>query len=218
LRTATNLLSAYVGRDAGERILAGRILKGDTETIRAVIWFSDLRGFTAMAGSMEPAVVIRLLNDLFDCPSAAIARRGGEELKFMGDGLLAIFPFEASGPTVSDLCDAALDAATNAFDALERFNADRRGRGDASIRFGVALHLGDVAYGNIGGSGRLDFTCIGAAVNLASRLEGLTEGLGRLVVLSDEFARLTSRPIEPLGSFELKGVPESQRVWAPPPR
>ncbi len=215
LRTATNLLDTYVGRNAGERILAGRILRGDTETIRATIWLSDLRGFTSIAGSLEPGAVIRVLNDLFDCQVPAIERHGGEVLKFMGDGLLAIFPIEASGAAMARLCDAALDAATDAFAGLERLNVIRRGRGEAPIRFGLALHVGDVAYGNIGGSGRLDFTCIGAAVNVAARLEGLTERLGQPIVLSDAFAQLTSRPVEPLGSFTLKGVAEAQRAWAP---
>ena len=195
--------------------MAGRILRGDIETIRAVIWFSDLRGFTAIAGSMEPAAVMGILNDLFDCQVPAIERRGGEVLKFMGDGLLAIFPIEEQSRPVRELCDLALEAVADAFGALERLNTTRSERGDAAIRFGLALHLGDVAYGNIGGSGRLDFTCIGTAVNVASRLEGLTERLGRPVVLSDEFARLTSRHVEPLGTHELRGVAELQRVWAP---
>jgi adenylate cyclase len=214
-RTATNLLNTYVGRDAGERILAGRIQRGDIETLRAVIWFSDLRGFTALAGSIAPLGLIRVLNDLFECQIPPIERRGGEVLKFMGDGLLAIFGIEERGPTPAELCDAALAAAAEAFGELATLNAARGARGEPPIQFGLALHVGDIAYGNIGGSGRLDFTCIGPAVNLAARLEGLTGKLGRRLVVSREFASTTSMPVEELGTFDLKGIADAQRVFAP---
>jgi adenylate cyclase len=214
-RTAANLLDTYVGHNAGSRILAGQILRGDTETLRAVLWFSDLRGFTSMSASLLPGELIRVLNDLFDCQVPAIERHGGEVLKFMGDGLLAILPVEGTNRTPRDTCDAALAAADEAFAALARLNARRGGRGSAPIEFGLALHVGEVAYGNIGGSGRLDFTCIGPAVNLAARLESLTGRLHRTVVASVEFARLTTRPLESLGLFELRGVPEPTEVFAP---
>ena len=214
-RTAENLLNTYVGRNAGERIMAGNIHRGDTDTIRAVIWFSDLRGFTALAGTMPAGALIRVLNDLFECQVPAIERFGGEVLKFMGDGLLAIFPLEGGSKSPPDLCDAALDAVNAAFGALESLNRARSSRAVNPIHFGLALHVGDVAYGNIGGAGRLDFTCIGPAVNLASRLEGLTSKLGRNVVLSRDFARLTTRAVESVGTFELKGVADPEDVFAP---
>jgi adenylate cyclase len=214
-RTAANLLNTYVGRNAGERIMAGHIQRGDTDTIRALVWFSDLRGFTALTDTMAPGAVIRMLNELFECQVAAIEQRGGEVLKFIGDGLLAIFPLEAAGRPPSELCDMALAAADEAFAALATLNGTRAARGDDPIRFGLALHLGDVAYGNIGGAGRLDFTCIGPAINLAARLEGLTGRLDRTVVLSHDFAKLTTRPVVSLGTFELKGVAEPQEVFAP---
>lgn len=211
-RTASNLLSTYVGRNAGERVLSGRIFKGDIETVRAVIWFSDLRGFTAMSARMTSRETIDTLNELFDCQVPAIEGHGGEVLKFIGDGLLAIFPL-ASDAELASCAASALVAADEAFAALAAKN-------DASnkppLRFGLALHVGEVAYGNIGGSSRLDFTAIGRAVNLAARLEGLTARLGRPVVLSDELARHVARPLDDLGVFELKGVPEPQRVLAPP--
>lgn len=214
-RTAANLLSTYVGRNAGERIMAGHIVRGDTDSIRAVLWFSDLRGFTALAASVQPVTLIGALNDLFECQVTAIERHGGEVLKFMGDGMLAIFPIEGGGRAPGELCDAALAAAGDAFAAIAALNERRRGRGDPPLRVGVSLHTGDVAYGNIGGAGRLDFTAIGPAVNVASRLEGLTARLGRPVVVSDAFARLTSRKMIDLGAFELKGVAEPQSVFAP---
>ncbi|MSP92051.1 MAG: adenylate/guanylate cyclase domain-containing protein [Myxococcales bacterium] len=211
-RTAANLLNTYVGHDAGERILQGRIQRGDTDSLRAVLWFSDLRGFTAMSATLEPRDIIRVLNDLFDCQVPAIERRGGQVLKFIGDGLLAIFPLDATGPA-GPQCDAALDAAVEAFAALDVFNMTRTAAGMAPIRFGLALHVGEVAYGNIGGSNRLDFTCIGPAVNLAARLEGLTSGLGKHLVASAEFAKQTSRLSTMVGAFELKGVAQPVEVF-----
>lgn len=210
-RTATNLLDTYVGHGAGGRILAGKILRGDTETLRAVIWFSDLRGFTALSSQVEPREIIQVLNQLFDCQVPAIEKRGGEVLKFIGDGLLAILPLQ--GEANQGQCDAMLEAADEAFLALAAHNAQVPK--ERAIRFGLALHVGEVAYGNIGGASRLDFTCIGPAVNLAARLEGLTGKLHRDVVLSAEFARHTTRPLEPLGTFELKGVPGPQQAFCP---
>ncbi len=213
-RIATNLLNTYVGHNAGERILAGKIHLGDTETIHAVIWFSDLRGFTALSGSIDPDALIRTLNDVFSCQVTAIQRHGGEVLKFIGDGLLAIFPTGDSTDRGS-ICSRALDAATDAFKALEAVNASRIERGDRAVRFGLALHIGDIAYGNIGGAGRLDFTCIGTAVNLAARLEGLTGQLKRDIVVSSAFAALTKSPMETIGTFTLKGVTKPEVVFAP---
>lgn len=213
-RTAANLLNTYVGHDAGERILAGKIRRGDTDAMQAVLWFSDLRGFTALSEQLTPADLIRVLNELFDCQVPVIERHGGEVLKFMGDGLLAIFPLAPDvAPTA--VCDTALAAAHEALDELATLNARRAELGAAPIRFGLALHVGEVAYGNIGGSGRLDFTCIGPAVNLASRLEGLTGKLGRSPLLSAEVARLVSADVEHVGTYELKGVAHEVDVYAP---
>lgn len=215
-RTAVNLLNTYVGRNAGERIIAGKIHRGDTDSIRAVVWFSDLRGFTALASTIPPNALIRVLNDVFECQVAAIEKRGGEVLKFIGDGLFAIFPIEGTDKTPGQLCDCALEAADDAFQRLRALNVTRAGRGEAPIRFGLALHLGEIAYGNIGSAGRLDFTCIGPAVNVAARLEGLTGKLERPLVVSADFAKLASRAMASLGSFELKGVTGTQEVLAPP--
>lgn len=208
-RVATNLLDTYVGRKCGERILAGRIFKGDIEAIQAVLWFSDLRGFTEVAARQTARETIDMLGELFECQVPAIEARGGEVLKFIGDGLLAIFPFAGEAGAA---CEAALAATELAFAALARRNEVAA----APIRFGLALHVGEVAYGNIGGGSRLDFTAIGSAVNLAARLEGLTARLGRALVVSEEFAASAARPFELLGEFELKGVAGPRRVFAPP--
>jgi adenylate cyclase len=204
-RTASTLLSTYVGRNSGDRILAGRIQKGDFETVRAVIWFSDLRGFTEMSSRASPREVIDTLNQIFECQVPAIEKRGGEVLKFMGDGLLAIFPFtDAVDPAKT--ADLALEAADEALAAVAEL---------APLRIGLALHVGELAYGNIGGSNRLDFTAIGATVNVAARLEGLTSKLGRPLIMSEDFARMTTRATDDLGAFELKGVPTPVRGFAP---
>jgi len=209
-RTAASLLTTYVGRNAGERILAGRIVRGDIETLRAVIWFSDLRGFTEMSARLPPAEIIETINQVFECQVPAIEQRGGEVLKFIGDGMLAIFPVdETSTPALRTA--AALEAADQAFAALAALNTTRT----AALQFGLALHLGEIAYGNIGSSNRLDFTVIGSAVNLAARLEGLTGKLGRPLLLSEALAAHATRPLDELGAFELKGVPGKQRVYAP---
>ena len=191
-RTAINLLDTYVGNAAGARILAGRIRRGFTETIRAVIWLSDMRGFTALADHIDPAALIALLNRYFDCQVPAILAHGGEVLKFMGDGLLAIFPLGAESDPAS-VCQAALAAAAETRAAVAALGDWPRLAPSAGPRFGLALHVGELLYGNIGGGRRLDFTCIGPAVNLAARLEGLASRLGRTTLLSADFARHCGR-------------------------
>ena len=169
-RTAVNLLSTYVGRHAGERILAGRIRRGHTESINAALWLSDLRGFTTLADKLPPGELIELLNRYFDYQVPAIAAHGGEVLKFMGDGLLAIFPIGESR-AVEAVCAGALAAVRETVKAVERLRAQAATPADREFRFAIELHVGDVLYGNIGGRERLDFTCIGPAVNLAARME-----------------------------------------------
>jgi adenylate cyclase len=213
-RTATALLDAYVGRDAGERILRGQIRRGHTESIRCVIWFSDLRGFTSMSGGAAPSAIIDVLNRVFDCQVPAVERHGGEVLKFMGDGMLAIFPVDDARPAAA-VCAQALAATSDAFAALDALNGERATAGDPPLAFGVSLHLGDVAYGNIGGAVRLDFTAIGPAVNLAARIEGLTARLGKRLLVSDAFARASTTPLRTVGTFELKGVAGAATVHEP---
>lgn len=214
MRTAVNLLNAYVGNDAGDRILKGHIQRGDTELIRCVIWFSDLRGFTSMSGERQPKEIISILNEFFECQVPAIEQGGGQVLKFIGDGLLAMFPVDAKRDA-KIAGDAAVRATTSAFAALAKLNELRRKRGDADLAFGVALHLGEVAYGNIGGASRLDFTAIGPAVNLASRIEGMTGKLGKPVLLSATVAKEVTLPTRSVGSFELKGITGPAELFEP---
>lgn len=214
MRTAVNLLNTYVGREAGERILKGRITLGDTELIRCVIWFSDLRGFTSLSGERTPKEIIGVLNAVFDCQVSAIEANGGQVLKFIGDGMLAIFPLDEK-VAAKAAGEKALDATRKAYAELDALNARRAAQGEGALRFGVALHVGEVGYGNIGGANRLDFTAIGPAVNLASRIEGLTGKLDKRVLVSAELAGVLDSPMRSVGEFELKGVAKPQAVFEP---
>jgi adenylate cyclase len=211
-RTATNLLDTYVGRHAGERILQGRIRRGDIERIEAVIMLTDLRDFTSLSDQLPGDRVIGLLNSYFDGMVPSIERHGGEVLKFIGDGLLAIFAV-AGDPAAA--CEAALAAAGEARAGIASSNAERREAGEPILRYGMALHLGDVLYGNIGSAGRLDFTAIGPAVNLTARLETLARDLGRDLVVSAGFASHNPEMLGSLGTFRLRGFREPQEVFAP---
>ena len=205
-RMASTLLDTYVGHDAGERILAGHIRRGDIEEIHAAIWLSDMRGFTALADGLPPRVLIDLLNRYFDCQVPVILDHGAEVLKFMGDGLLAIF---AIAGDETEVCQRALVAARQ----VQTNIAELAGSAMPGLRFGLALHIGDVLYGNIGSGNRLDFTCIGPAVNFAARLEKLTGQLRRTIVASEEFARHCPGEFAALGEFTLPGFSAAQSVF-----
>src|SRR3989440_3486404 len=213
-RTATVLLQTYIGANAGERILNGQIRRGHSEAIDAAIWLSDMRGFTAAADRLEPEVVIDLLNRYFDCQVPAILEARGEVLKFMGDGLLAIFPIDGGDPV--PVCERALAAAFAARERISLLKAPAGPAGGDGVRFGLALHVGQVLYGNIGGGNRLDFTCIGPAVNLAARLEKLAGKLGRTIVASGDFAVPCPRALAPIGEFEVAGFRAAQTGFGAP--
>jgi len=211
-RTAEMLLDTYVGNRAGARILGGQIRRGHNDTMQAAIWLSDLRGFTALSDRLPAETVVEILNHYFDCQVAAIRGHGGEVLKFMGDGLLAVFPIDEYIGDATHVCSRVLEAAREsrasvdalAFpvgDVIERF------------RFGVALHVGNILYGNIGGGNRLDFTCIGPAINLAARLEKIAGRLGRTVVVSEGFAKACEHDWRNLGDFPIAGFSKAQRVY-----
>jgi len=211
-REAANLLDAYVGHGAGERILNGQIRRGDTEEVHAAIWLSDMRGFTASADRLPLRELIDLLNRYFDCQVPLILDAGGEVLKFMGDGLLAIFPFAAKDGADS-VCRRAFSAALAARERISRMTAPPGYAGGDGVHFGVALHVGQILYGNIGGGNRLDFTCIGPAVNLAARLEKLAARLRRAIIASSDFALHCPDGLLPLGEFELAGFSAAQTIF-----
>ena len=211
-RMAASLLDTYVGNRAGERIMGGQIRRGHTETMNAAIWLSDLRGFTSLSDRVPAETVVDVLNNYFDCQVTAIRNHGGEVLKYMGDGLLAVFPIDEYVGDERQVCSRVLEAAQESRasvadlrypigDAIERF------------RFGVALHVGRILYGNIGGGNRLDFTCIGPAVNLAARLEKIASQLGRTVVASEGFAGICGGGWSDLGEFPVAGFSKAARVY-----
>ena len=206
-RTASILLDTYVGNNAGSRILAGQIRRGDTDAIRAAIWLSDMRGFTSLADRLPPQTLVDMLNRYFDRQVPAIVKHGGEVLKFMGDGLLASFPI-IGDEHARQVCDNALAAAHEARAAIASSSSV-----EGDVRFGLALHVGEVLYGNIGSGNRLDFTCIGPAVNLAARIEKLTGELDRTILASEEFERDCSSRFVPVGEFELRGFGLARTVF-----
>jgi adenylate cyclase len=211
-RTASILLDTYVGNRAGERILGGQIRRGHTDTMHAAIWLSDLRGFTALSDRLPAETVVDILNRYFDCQVDAIRAHGGEVLKFMGDGLLAVFPIAERDGNTHQVCSRVLEAAR---ESRAGVGAMAYPHGDTveRFRFGVALHVGKILYGNIGGGNRLDFTCIGPAVNLAARLEKIAGRLNRTIVASTAFAEICSSGWTDLGEFPISGFSKAARVY-----
>ncbi|WP_375305519.1 adenylate/guanylate cyclase domain-containing protein [Bradyrhizobium sp. A11] len=210
-RLARTLLETYVGSHAGELILAGAIRRGTGTTVRAAIMICDLRDFTKISDNWPRDDVIDLLNDYFDAMSEPIARHGGEILKFIGDGLLAIFPLQDP-----NACANLLHAVTEARQAMIALNERNNATGRAPLNYGIGVHVGDVMYGNIGSASRLDFTVIGPAVNMASRLEALTKQLGRKVLLSRDFAELVQPKfeLEHVGKHEVRGFSDPIELFA----
>jgi len=210
-QTAATLLATYLGRRSGTRVLAGAVQRGDGETIHAVLWYSDLRGFTALSESLPRDRVIALLNAHFERLAAPIKAFGGEVLKFMGDGLLAIFPTDQGG--AAQACERALRAARGARAGMAALNGERMAAGESPLDFGLALHLGDVMHGNIGAPDRLDFTVIGPAVNFTSRLEALCKDLERPLLISAAFAAACLEDLAPIGSYPLPGIIQPAEVF-----
>ena len=202
--TLSAALEAYLGRRSAARVLAGPLRRGVGETIEAALLFADLRGFTALSESSPPTAVISALDAWFDRIAGSVHAFGGEVLKFMGDGVLAIFP--VIGGSLANACDAALKAVAAAQSGMAHLDEARRRDGLTPLPFGVALHLGEMLWGNIGAADRLDFTAIGPAVNLVSRLEGLCRPLDRAVLISGAFAAATPVPLVALGTHALRGI------------
>jgi adenylate cyclase len=211
---AVNLLDTYVGPEAGRRILNGEIRRGMLEVIRAVIFYADLRGFTASTDRLARERVVEMLNAYFDCLVPTIDAFGGQVLKFLGDGLLATFPL--NGRPAAEVCELALDAAAKTLGEVRALGAERTRAEQPIMDLDLVLHLGDVYYGNVGSTDRLDFTVIGPAVNVASRLQTLTKELRRQVLLSAPFAFNCSCGAEflaSLGRYPLRGVDEPLEVF-----
>ena len=213
-RIASNILIAYLGSNAGPKVLAGQIRRGTGEEITAVLWSSDLRGFTERSDRLAGIQVIAMLNALFDAQAKSIVGHGGEILKFIGDGLLAIFPIK-SADMAAAAASNALTAAMQAVEVARNLTSDPSLPGEPPLEIVVALHVGTAIYGNIGAADRLDFTVIGPAVNLVSRIETVAKALNRPIVVSGDFARTYGKPLEPLGRHELRGLATPHDLFAP---
>ena len=219
LRISDNALNAYLGFGAATKVLNGSIKRGAGESIHAVIWVSDLRGFTDLSDRLSGSDMLALLNAYFEVMAGAVLAHGGEVLKFIGDGLLAVFPLPAFGQA-GDVARAALAAARAATAGLDALNSDPPGTlaatdGWRPLRAGIALHEGEVFFGNIGAPERLDFTVIGSAVNEASRVEGLQKTLGRGILVTDAVARHLDVALDFLGEHRLRGVAAPLSIYAP---
>jgi adenylate cyclase len=215
-RLAVNVLDTYVGRDAGARILSGDIRRGTGATLHAVLWYCDLRGFTSLADRLPLADLIGLLNGYFEIMGGAVQTRGGEILKFIGDAMLAIYPLadgEEGEAQIRVKVNDALDAAMDAIKEMELRNRELQAWGLPVLKAGIALHVGDVMYGNIGAPDRLDFTVIGPAVNLVSRIQGLSSELQRPVLTSQAFAALCAERLVSAGHHPVKGLKDPIQVF-----
>jgi len=213
-RTALGLLDTFVGPRISERILAGQVKRGDGDRIDAAFWYSDLRGFTKLSESLPTDELLHLLNDYFEYCAAAAAARGGEILQFIGDAILIVFEIGKAG-TRAQVCEAALDAAIDAFDSIAVVNHRRRRAGQAVIEFGLGLHVGTVTHANVGAPDRLAFNVVGPAVNMTARIQSLTKEIGEPLLVSAEFASLVKRPMKSVGRHDLRGVAAAQELFTP---
>jgi adenylate cyclase len=207
------LLEAYLGRRSASRVQAGAPRRGTGEIIGAVLLAADLRDFTALSEATEPAAMIAALDAWFDRIAGAVHAFGGEVLKFIGDGVLAIFPVSGAPGAA---CEAAVRAVVAARAGMAHLDAVRQAEGLPPLPFGAALHLGEMLWGNIGAADRLDFTAIGPAVNLVSRLEGLCRPLGRSVLISGAVATEITTRLVPLGEYKLRGIATPCSVFTLP--
>jgi adenylate cyclase len=214
-RFASSVLTTYVGREPGERILKGQVRRGEVLTATAALMMADLRDFSAMSDTHSPELVIETLNRYFDCIMPPVHRRGGEVVEIMGDAMLVIFN-EIGDRSSRDVCRLALEAAKEGLAALEQSNVTQAagvGPDSISLRAGIALHHGQASYGNIGAGDRLDFTIIGPDVNLTSRIERICREIGRELIMSANFAGLLEEPTFAIGHFDLRGFARKQLLF-----
>ena len=215
--SSLSLLQTYLGSSTGERVINGLVKRGDGEDIHAVILFSDLRGSTALAESIPREDYLSALNQYFDAMAGAVIEQGGEVLKFIGDAVLAIFPIDDPDSRHPTACASAVAAVRDAEQRIATINAEREENGEEPLGVGIALHRGNLTYGNIGSERRLDFTVIGSAVNEASRIEDMSKVLEAPIVVSSAFARSIPDALVSLGCHKLRGFREEQEIFTLPP-
>ena len=206
-------MEVYLGRAAGQRVLSGRISRGVAEQINTVLWFSDLRGYTTIADTTSPDAIIPLLNDYAEAVISTIHEAGGDVLKLIGDGVLAVFNMDDP----ADACRRALRAEADLRTRVEALNASRAEKGHPVTTVYLALHIGDVFFGNIGSDERLDFTVVGPAVNEVSRIASMCRSVDRPILVSSEFAAATPEPerrnLVSVGRYALRGLSRAQELF-----
>ncbi|MGI9487524.1 MAG: DUF427 domain-containing protein [Geminicoccaceae bacterium] len=212
-QTAASLLDTYLGRNTGRRVLEGRIKRGDGEDVHAVIWFSDLRDSTRLSETLPRATYLALLDDFFDAMAGTVMDHGGEVLKFIGDAVLAIYPIDDPTSKQPAASTNAIEAARDAERRMAKLNEDRQAEGRPRLGYGISLHRGDLTYGNIGSSGRLDFTVIGPAVNQAARIQEMCKALDVPILLSAAFADSFCGKVLSFGEHELRGIEAKQELF-----
>lgn len=209
-----SVLDLYLGREAGRRVYAGNIRRGDGQTIHSVLWMCDLRGFTSLSDRIPLNDLIVVLNNYFEAVTGPIHASGGEVLKFIGDAVLGIFRIEDEAE-IAEICERALSAAELAVANMHILNRRRRREDEDPLNFSIALHVGDAMYGNVGAHDRLDFTVIGPAVNLCARLEALAGSLGEKIICSSEFAAISNAEMKSAGTHDLKNVEAAVEAFIP---
>jgi len=205
-----SLLGVYLGNNAAQRVISGEFKRGTGERIHAIIWVCDLRGFTALSEQLNAAELVHVLDQYFECMAKPIEAAGGEILKFIGDAVLAIFPLSNQH---EEACEAVLHAATQALDNLQQWNQNNTQISQVELKAGIALHIGEVLYGNVGGSSRLDFTVIGSAVNEVSRVEGLCKSTAPLLATQDFAQYIHQTPMQSIGKYSLRGVQKEHEIF-----
>ncbi len=210
------MLDTYLGAYSGKRVLEGRTQRGDHDLISSVVWLCDLRHSTRLSDTLSLDAYLELLNDYFECAAGAVIDHGGEVLKFIGDAVLAIFPIDDALRRPPEMARAALAAARDVLARSRDRSQERLERGDAEIDIGVTLHIGEVAYGNVGLPRRLDFTVIGPSVNVVARLQEACKSLATSIVTSAEFAGICETELVPLGEHHFRGVEGGVRVFTLP--
>lgn len=213
-RMTLGLLDTFIGPRISERILRGQVKRGDGDRITAAFWYSDLRGFTELSEALPAPELLQLLNEYFECCAAAAAARGGEILQLIGDAVLIIFEIRGDSDRPA-VCEAALDAAIDAFNAAAVLNHRRRRAGQPEIQFGLGLHVGEVTHANVGSPDRLAFNVVGPAVNRTARIQARTKDAGVPLLMSAEFAAQVRQPVKRMGRFELRGVAGTHEVFTP---
>lgn len=210
-RTA-NILNTYLGADAGRQVAKGRITRGDVESVKAVIWYSDMRGSTERASRLSGQEFLADINDYFSCTAGAVMEQGGEVLRFIGDAVLAIFPARTDSEE-SAAFEQVVRALKEAAKKLEQTNRERVSDGKDELSYGVAVHFGEVLFGNIGAPARLEFSVVGEAANEVARLEAMTKQLGVTTLLSETVANRTDLPVIDLGQHNIAGSNTVLRVF-----